>query len=764
MNTRTVCTVRTRVLRITHVRNMKRVLGKIETRFYSDPLQSYRMSGISSRDIKGDHRSSERGYVPTRTAYCMHTGRECHKLEDGGLFAAALDRAEYTVQGSQQYMTMAAEDKREVECLANNKNPEGAGGTESKSAAYSRNLKAFRNNQRGTSKADLLERSHSAAYLMGSRKSKEAILGIKKNALSGGVKLEVRMPYGFHHNNDDNLDDTESLTDFTNSEHEGEDAPEKSVTTLPTSLGLPTQKSSSKRENKMSLDELLESNHSKLQHRRRRRRQHHKLENSAHGRRGRMELRKTLSSGKIHAMSQAMSPTDIFNLKESLHGVQRNRQGITRDVASDGVGGEEEEIPVESQATSCYEYTVVDEDDYKQVGEEDESSYEVFSYDSSSCTSSFLKSDNGSAAAGVDPVDYFNDADDASQGSGFSIEMKTEHCHSSITAEDWESLFEESFAVESVFADASVDYYEESVSTFFEEKGVDKSDHVDHVLGFLESKVTLLEEEEEVVEDSIDEVAEDSNHKQPNLGCGESESALLAEEVMVDSSHNDPAPGYEKSETTLLVEEVVKDSSGKTREHSDEEVSEYLDRRDSLREYKETNSIPIDEKVIDGGFLSDHVLGHEESPIDKEEVIGEAELHTPVLGHGGPGPVPTAKEEPKLVIDDKNEDEYLAVNESSEVIEDVEEEKVGPVASARKYRVSNERFCIPKPTSGWGVTDRIAQQRVKQEIHGAIAATSSPPSLSASTHKGNAGHSNGTKRKSRRVAALIAMFEKNCQS
>lgn len=666
------------------------------------------------------------------------------------------------IQGSHQYRTMAAEDTRETECLVKNKSPEGVGGTQSKKAAYSRNLKAFRNNPRGTSKNDLLERSYSAAYLMGSRKSKEAILGIKKNATPGGVKLEVRMPYGFHHN-DDNLDDTKSLTDHA-SEQEGEDAPEKPLTTLPASLGLLVQASSSKRDNKMSLDELIASNHSKIHQRRRRRhqRKHHK--SAGQGGQGRMELRKTLSSGRIRDMSQAMSPTDIFGLKESLHGVQRNRQDTAKGVTSDGLGNEEEEIPGESQATSCYEYTVVDEDDYKEVREDDESSYEVFSYDSSSCTSSFLKSDNGSAAAGMDPVNFFNDADDASQDSGFSIEMHTEHCHSSITAEDWESLFEESFAMESVMADASVDYYEESVSTFFDEKGIDKSDHIDPVLGYMESATSLLVEE--VAEESIDEVIENGSHKHSGLGCRKSESTILVEEVMENSSHKDPALGNKKSETTVLVEEVIEDSTGEAREHSDEEVSEHPDCKDTLLDCEETNSSPIDEGVTENRFLNESVLDNGESPIHKKEgeegVIGYVELRAPLLGHGGSGPMPTAKEKHNVVIDGQKNEALFAFNEPIEV-KDVDE-KVVIVAPAKKYRVSNTRFFIPNSTSGGVVADRIAQQRVQQEIHGAIAAASSPPSLPAITQKGNVGRSNATKRKPQRVAALIAMFEKNCQS
>ena len=651
------------------------------------------------------------------------------------------------VQGSLQHTTMAASgDEGETVILVNNNNNKRHGETESASEPYTnRNPKEFQITPRGpgTGKGRLLEKSYSAAFLLGRRKPQEAILAMKKNATSGGVKLEVRMPYSPHDDGDDDEMGSQSLAG-SDSEHGKGDETEQSTGMLPASLKIMQASSSSKRGNKMSLDELLESNHSKIQHRRRLRRHHQK--NAARAK-GRMELRKTLSSGRIHTMSQSLSRTDIASLKKSLHGVQRKRE----KVLSDHRRGEEVEIPVESQATSCYEYTVVDDEDSGLVGEEDESSYEMLSYDSSSCSSSFLKSDNGSGAIGVDPVNY-HDEDDASMGSGFSIEMHTEHCHSSITLEDWKSLFEESFAIDSVVAESSLDYYEESVSTFFGDETFEDSNR-DHPargresLDLEKSKSTLLLVEE-VVEDSVGDSEGDAieaeNRTDPTHGCEKAESAIPVEETLggivggvEEFEHRD------QLQPSLLVE------AGDKSEHNDVVVS-----------YGRSGSAPIAkaEKEVDEVDLREDVVGPGGSgvtPISEEKEVG-GDMGNNTAGLDSNSGVGKEKELPE---EHKDGELGISVNER---------EKDVSFAPTRKYRVANERFFIPKSTSDMVVADKLTQERVEREIRGAIVAASSGAPGMPTTRPPNGTGGNPTAMKDRkprrRVAALIAMFEKNCQS
>ena len=508
---------------------------------------------------------------------------------------------------------MALQDKRETECR-----PAGACSLNkdernNSSNAYNRNLRAFRKQGLGKRQAPggggALERAYSAAFLIGG-KTQDATLGVKRNGPSGGVKLELRMPYDSFNYGDQ--DDTETETEEYDDNNDKIDGKTPAGTTTKSTLS--ETRRTSKRDNKISLDELLESNHSKIQQRRRRR--HQKL--TAQGNRDRWELRKTLSYGQMGKLTQSMSSTDIFNLQQSLHGVHRKR----RDTTTTGASGnkDDDQTPLQDDNDSCA----------------DDGSYDVWSYQSSSCTSSMLRSDDG---IGVD-LDY--DSGDTTECSGFSIGAYSEHCHSSITMEDWQSLydmeFDESFAIEIAI--------EQQV------------DHVDHHEGL---------ETEELVDDDYDEV--------------------LVEEV--ENENENTARDFGESRS-VFTEEVI-----------DDEVEDIEDA--ASRDYRESRSAHIEEVIDDNEY--------EELEMDEHE-----EEEVPLV-------------EDREHADYCNGDSALLSNHTSNNVD---------VANRNAERDSERAAAGPPLTP-------IASPNERNNHTAAKGAA--------------AGH-----RQPRRVAALIAMFEKGCQS
>lgn len=280
-------------------------------------------------------------------------------------------------------------------------------------------------------------------------------LGVDKTAPSGGVKLELRM--------------------------------------------------ANKTKSKRTLDDLISSHHRPSRSNHHRRRQHL----TAKGTRDRMGLRKSLSYGQMQDLTRSFHMTDLMDLKQSLHGLQEQRQQSQQQqstaeklanmfesaIQKEKASGEQQrqnetllpglrklilDLTVDNMATivqhleECQTLdkpvqwdllqSVLDPDhtmDWEKdvfrhlkksshsqacwVGEE--ASYEECPIESSLCSEDSQASWLISdEGQDYDPTTVIGHDDD-DDGDGMSLDAYTIHCDSSISLEDFET-FEESFALD----------------------------------------------------------------------------------------------------------------------------------------------------------------------------------------------------------------------------------------------------------------------------------------------------------------------------
>jgi len=375
------------------------------------------------------------------------------------------------------------------------------------------------------------ERSHSVAVLMAGKKA-SAKLGVKRNVPKGGVKLELS-PYGScGYNNNKRYDD------------DGNDEVKRD-TSIDKDFLKPIRSSSNSNSNnnhshnKMRLEELLESNHSRMEQRRQQRRQDKKATK---------KLRRVLSSGQMNQLTQSMSSADIDHLKQSLHGLYKKRRDsdlLGRSSIREDTPMAHDSIPPDATTPtqlvdpslqpsdflldqsrnnknndnrsseivaeeSFFEESYYEQSYFEQsyLGEE---SYEEHSYVSSSCNSSLLRSD---IDLNVDPDTIIRD-DDGTECSGLSIDAYTEHCDSSITMEDLESLGD--------------DFLEESFQTV-EEGGC----HIEM------DTAELLGQEEYYEEEIQEEVMLIEEHKPSVVSDAETCEVSTTEEIVKDDCLDSP--------------------------------------------------------------------------------------------------------------------------------------------------------------------------------------------------------------------------------